>query len=671
MSEPERGVFIAPGSSEHINKSVYVPSSGATQALLSLQGLIPIENVAETLKPEERATLEKIYSDGRIRMWGTLPGGEGTWKKLKTDDIVLFYHDNYFVCVAEVAYKTRNKSLATKVWGLNRDNEAWEFVFFLKNVKELKIYREEFAKMSGYAINFVPQGFGSVANPNIRQNILEKILGVKTGGAFQFVEADFDRCTGTKEDAEYLSERFNELLSELKLKLPSELGGFTNARVARIIGRGEKEYRDFMWLGFGHSKLEGLTQQNVQFQVSIHKDSLANFTWIDARARRARANAKTNIQNNKQAFLSAANALKGFNLDCLTLGSDEEIVKFLTGTISEPQLDEFLKAIDREDAHVDLRRDWTPAQAIALGPAVSETILTDWKDMLPAYNIMAFGSPIVEQRFSLGLYDQTFVNKVKQLLEKQLQVILFGPPGTSKTHFALSLVEDLGAQHDIVQFHSSYSYEDFVEGVTMTRDEGESAPTFKVVPKKFREICKDAVENPDAKYVLVIDEINRAPLGRVLGELILLLEYRDLEVVLPYSNEKLKLPKNLYVIGTMNSADRSIALVDYALRRRFAFVAMKPDVEILRKWMTTNSTFSEEQKDDVIALFQEINKKIKDEKELGENFQVGHTYFFARTSDELEMNWEYKIRPLIKEYYFDNEEKVRTFDELYHTLVKK
>ena len=205
-------------------------------------------------------------------MWGTRSGGEGTWEKMSVGDYVLFYHDGYFVCVAEVIYKTRNAKLTEKVWGLYRGNEPWEFVFFLTNVKELKIPRREFNTRSGYKWNFVPQGFTSVADPKIRQNILSMIVS-------------------------------------------------------------------------------------------------------------------PGVTNNASASLKPS-----------------------------------------------------------------------------------------------------FENEVMELLRAQKQILLFGPPGTSKTHFALDLAKKYGGDYALVQFHPSYSYEDFVEGVTLASAGGQNMPAFSTVKRTFRKI---------------------------------------------------------------------------------------------------------------------------------------------------------------------------------------
>ena len=190
-----------------------------------------------------------------------------------------------------------------------------------------------------------------------------------------------------------------------------------------------------------------------------------------------------------------------------------------------------------------------------------------------------------------------FLENIQTLLEDKLQVIFQGPPGTGKTYVAQKLAEHLAGSDErvtLVQFHPSYAYEDFVQGFRpKTTDDGQ--PGFELRDGPLLRAADHARREPNAKHFLVIDEINRGNLAKVFGELYFLLEYRDSEMDLQYSNqgEKFSLPENLYIIGTMNTADRSIAMVDLALRRRFYFVEFHPDDDpvksVLRNWLRDES----------------------------------------------------------------------------------
>ncbi|TXH19579.1 MAG: AAA family ATPase [Mycobacterium sp.] len=243
-----------------------------------------------------------------------------------------------------------------------------------------------------------------------------------------------------------------------------------------------------------------------------------------------------------------------------------------------------------------------------------------------------------------------------ELLRDRRQLIFYGPPGTGKTYIAHKLARHVTDEANIkfVQFHPAYSYEDFFEGF---RPQGEASGqigfTLKAGP--LRSLVDKAVDNPDAVFVLIIDEINRGNLPKIFGELYFLLEYRDQAIDLMYSSdsaEPFSLPKNIYVIGTMNTADRSIALVDAALRRRFAFLPLHPSEAptngILRSWLTAKGypmTLAD--------LHDELNNRISDT-----DFKIGPSYFMRDriagdlTGAALKLMWRTDILPLLEEHHY-------------------
>lgn len=185
------------------------------------------------------------------------------------------------------------------------------------------------------------------------------------------------------------------------------------------------------------------------------------------------------------------------------------------------------------------------------------------------------------------MHDTAWLREVRDLLWDDRQLVLYGPPGTGKTYLALKLAEFLGGgpeQVKLVQFHPSYAYEDFFEGFRPQEDPQTREVAFRLTAGPLRELADLASRegNRHIPHFLIIDEINRANLAKVFGELYFLLEYRNKSVRLTYSGDDFALPPNLFVIGTMNTADRSIALVDAAMRRRFAFVELSPRTEPTR-----------------------------------------------------------------------------------------
>ena len=242
------------------------------------------------------------------------------------------------------------------------------------------------------------------------------------------------------------------------------------------------------------------------------------------------------------------------------------------------------------------------------------------------------------------------------LLKNRKQIILQGPPGTGKTRLAKQMaryiikeeievkIDDIKEQVKLIQFHPSYSYEDFVRGIVA--DSSIGSITYKTENKILAQMAKKALEDKEKNYILIIDEINRANLSSVLGELIYALEYRDEVVESMYALEdgtrEITLPSNLYIIGTMNTADRSVGHIDYAIRRRFAFESILPDKEAI------NLDYGKQLFKKVLEIFNDISPEF-DKNDV----MLGHSYFIANNKDELEEKLKYQIKPLLDEYVKD------------------
>lgn len=232
-------------------------------------------------------------------------------------------------------------------------------------------------------------------------------------------------------------------------------------------------------------------------------------------------------------------------------------------------------------------------------------------------------------------------------IDRKGQAVFYGPPGTGKTFMAMKLARHLIGGSDgfteIVQFHPAYSYEDFIQGIRVKTSE-DGRLLYPMEPGRFLQFCAEA-QRRSGRCVLVIDEINRANLSRVFGELMYLLEYRDREVPLAGDGRPFSIPANVRIIGTMNTADRSIALVDHALRRRFAFIPLRPELEILRKYHSRTGFPIE----NLINVLSRLNTRIGDP-----NFKVGISFFMRENlAQELGDIWEMEIEPYLEEYFFD------------------
>jgi 5-methylcytosine-specific restriction protein B len=256
--------------------------------------------------------------------------------------------------------------------------------------------------------------------------------------------------------------------------------------------------------------------------------------------------------------------------------------------------------------------------------------------------------------------DEHEVRRILALVERKRQAIFYGPPGTGKTFVALRLARHLAGDASrvrLVQFHASYAYEDFVEGYRPTVHDGQ--PGFRISLGPLRLLAAQAEQAPNERFVLVIDEINRGNVAKVFGELYFLLEYRDERAVLQYSDDEFRLPPNLLVIGTMNTADRTIAVLDAALRRRFYFVPFfpgRPPVnDLLRRWLKSHKI----QLEWVADVVDRANHRLNDA-----HLAIGHSFFIDTDLDEARVRevWDHAILPTIEEHYFGQPERVRDFD---------
>ncbi len=258
------------------------------------------------------------------------------------------------------------------------------------------------------------------------------------------------------------------------------------------------------------------------------------------------------------------------------------------------------------------------------------------------------------------LLDIGFLRRVEKLLEDKRQVIFQGPPGTGKTFVARKLAACLAGSEDrvrLVQFHPSYAYEDFVQGFRPAPDGGLARFTLRDGP--LLAMAKRARGKPEAKHFLVIDEINRGNLAKVFGELYFLLEYRDEPMQLQYSESEFSLPDNFYIIGTMNTADRSIALVDLALRRRFHFVEFHPGEwpvqGLLQRWLDRNVPGMEW----VADVVDSANEKLGGDSEAA----IGPSYFMRPGLDDEQVGliWEHNVRPYVQEQLYGQPDRLAEF----------
>ena len=269
--------------------------------------------------------------------------------------------------------------------------------------------------------------------------------------------------------------------------------------------------------------------------------------------------------------------------------------------------------------------------------------------------------------------DEDSYNTLAGLVLNKKNVILQGAPGVGKTFAAKRLAYSIMGVKDpnrvmMVQFHQSYSYEDFIMGFRP------SEKGFELKRGAFYNFCKDAEIDSENEYFFIIDEINRGNLSKIFGELFMLIECdkRGVALQLLYSDEKFSVPDNVYIIGMMNTADRSLAMLDYALRRRFAFYEMKPGFNS-HGFRAYRAGLNSGKFDHLIQCVEQMNAEIAEDESLGEGFCIGHSFFcnLKETSDQaLSGIVEYELIPLLKEYWFDEPVKVKNWADNLRSAIK-
>lgn len=346
-----------------------------------------------------------------------------------------------------------------------------------------------------------------------------------------------------------------------------------------------------------------------------------------------------------------------------------------------------------EDKFKNIRKvDWTdngewdhPGQAV-MKTLTDITPYTAYVEKLNALFEDDDEDDIVEEEKTYPPYDkdkfleEVFMDEDRYkslvgLVRNKKNVILQGAPGVGKTYAAKRLAYSMMGAKDqervmMVQFHQSYSYEDFIEGYRPSS----TGVNFEIKKGAFYNFCKKAVDDLENEYFFIIDEINRGNLSKIFGELFMLIENdkRGNALQLLYSDEKFFVPKNVYIIGMMNTADRSLSMLDYALRRRFAFFEITPgfDSEGFRTYRMelNNIKFNS-----LINCVEKLNNVIVADDSLGEGFCIGHSYFcnWDEVNDqELYSVVEYELIPLLKEYWFDEPLKVKDWTIKLRSAIK-
>ena len=347
----------------------------------------------------------------------------------------------------------------------------------------------------------------------------------------------------------------------------------------------------------------------------------------------------------------------------------------------------------RDDEYKNIRQvDWThngewphPGQAV-MKTLTDITSYTDYVEKLnslfedeteeDAEDVEKTYPPYTKEDFLSEVFmPEEEYDKLSGILRIKKNIILQGAPGVGKTFVAKRIAFSMMGVKDVervmmVQFHQSYSYEDFIMGFRPSTD------GFELKRGAFYSFCKKAEIDGDNDYFFIIDEINRGNLSKIFGELFMLIENdkRGVSLQLLYSDEKFSVPKNIYIIGMMNTADRSLAMLDYALRRRFAFFEIKPGftTDGFREY---RMNLENEKFDKLIACVESLNNVISNDESLGDGFCIGHSYFCNLLPDTINDQVlsgivEYELIPLLKEYWFDEPTKVKDWSSNLRSAIK-
>lgn len=347
----------------------------------------------------------------------------------------------------------------------------------------------------------------------------------------------------------------------------------------------------------------------------------------------------------------------------------------------------------RDDEYKNIRQvDWThngvwphPGQAV-MKTLTDITSYTDYVEKLnslfedeteeDAEDVEKTYPPYTKEDFLSEVFmPEEEYDKLSGILRIKKNIILQGAPGVGKTFVAKRIAFSMMGVKDVervmmVQFHQSYSYEDFIMGFRPSTD------GFELKRGAFYNFCKKAEIDGDNDYFFIIDEINRGNLSKIFGELFMLIENdkRGVSLQLLYSDEKFSVPKNIYIIGMMNTADRSLAMLDYALRRRFAFFEIKPGftTDGFRKY---RMSLENEKFDKLIACVESLNNAISNDESFGDGFCIGHSYFCNLLPDTINDQVlsgivEYELIPLLKEYWFDEPTKVKDWSSNLRSAIK-
>ena len=541
-------------------------------------------------------------------------------------------------------------------------------------------------------------------DPRLAQNLNQFIRAVhkaRNGSPlvkkeFAFVDKDFDSLTGSKTDALYIRDRFKTLGSVLRDRL-SQYPDVYQIYTAHPMSPPKSDqavWKDHMWLGIVPDyAIVNRPQESVQFQVSLFsRKSVACMIWISYVASNRLDFVKAAISDDTNKFAQLLRALpEGYTITA-ERRENEAVYSFPTSGISEPEISKIIEVMNNKNVDFGIVKSWGRKDAIARGIKIVDDITETIETLMPTYRFLhgrdlpksgtrrTPGSPdpqpyTIDDIIRDGCFlDKPELEKMKSTLETEKNIILQGPPGTGKTWLAKRLAFALTGHRPnrrvrTFQFHPNLSYEDFVRGWRPDDADASGRGRLRLVDGPFLESIRDAIADRDSDFVIVIEEINRGNPANIFGEMLTLLEadkrVESEGLQLSHTGKDGKsvyIPENLYVIGTMNIADRSIAMVDVALRRRFGFFNLEPLFnDRWEKWLRERGV-----QEDVLGMIKErlesLNDTISADTLLGPHYVIGHSYVTPNAQIADSRQWfidivTSKIGPLLSEYWITDKKK--------------
>ena len=483
-----------------------------------------------------------------------------------------------------------------------------------------------------------------------------------------------------------LGPRVKELFDPYLLPDELEIAPTAHKVLARInknwSATPDSKYHEYYWGAFFRQSLS--RQTDAQLFITMFSYQMRFGFFVGRGASLIRNRFRDRVMQDPEGFY-------GLIADLGLAGSTQYGWSFESGEreiVSVRSSADLIKWVDSGD--YDLLRVLPPEQVVNQGPALADTILDTFRRVFPVYLWAVSDEPedLIERYLAAEFPDPdpdeevepppppyTFTDfthhthltdaraaELEAMLKDKRQAIFYGPPGTGKTYVArhlAKLITELAdpppEQLTIVQFHPAYGYEEFIEGIRPKgekSDDGRTVIDYPVRPGAFVRFCRTAAQQGDKPCVFIIDEINRGNIPRIFGELMYLLEYRDQRVPLPYSGDRFRIPPNVYLIGTMNTADRSIALVDFALRRRFHFAHFAADPDLYDRWLAANPP----RVPYLGALYRALATTGTDDPD----YAIGPSVFMDKKLDENKLRrvWEWSVMPYLREYHIERSEAI-------------